>query len=234
MKPHIIAALKHRGKEARFSVCDFIGKATMYRKKAIKKQVKELMDDRGIAPLLGNCAMSDKEATVKVAGCMAMHGLDDVGIMKLKKANKDLVNQWDQLKNNKRGKKNLEKAQAEYAKLRAAIDPKDAGEDEAEKKKEQEKKGKGKEKGKGTGGIHIIFVQLHLNIFCGLYMYVAKGGGGDGGQKAAEPKKAAPVQAANTGGGAAPLGDDEKEENGKRYKKVVKKITKERPKEGMQ
>ena len=30
-----------------------------------------------------------------------------------------------------------------------------------------------------------------------------------------------------------PFGEDEKEENGKRYKKVVKKITKERPKAGM-
>merc|ERR1712176_1566791 len=55
MKPHIIAALKHRGKETRFSVCDFIAQCTMFPK--AKKQIIALFEDREIAPLLGKCAM---------------------------------------------------------------------------------------------------------------------------------------------------------------------------------
>merc|ERR1712228_736469 len=107
MKPHLLAALKHKGKEARFSVCDFIAKCTMFPKK--KKQLIELFEDREIVSLLGKAAMSDKESTVKIAGCMAMHGLDVKEIMK-KSQNRILISQWEQLKNNKRGKKNLDEA----------------------------------------------------------------------------------------------------------------------------
>ena len=118
-KPHLIAALRHRGKEARMNAALFLAKCTMYPSR--KRQVANLCRDRGLGPRLGKLAMSDKEKVVKLAGCKAMHGLHEMGIMKGKKVNKDLLNQYEQLLTNRRVKKNLETAVKEYAREKSTV-----------------------------------------------------------------------------------------------------------------
>merc|ERR1712217_248775 len=112
-KPHFLAALKHRGKEARFSACDFLAKASMIPK--AKKQLISLCSDRDFAPLLSKCAMGDKEKTVKIAGCKAFHGLNELGVLDGKKVDK-LKDEYGTLTDptNKRAKKNLEEAKKQY------------------------------------------------------------------------------------------------------------------------
>merc|ERR1712176_1132246 len=118
MKPHIIAALKHRGKETRFSVCDFIAQCTVFSSK--KQQIRELFKNKEICELLGNAAINDNETNVRIAGCMAMHGLNVMGAMKKSKANRHpkLIPVWEQLQNNKRSKKNLAEAIKNYEKIK--------------------------------------------------------------------------------------------------------------------
>eukprot|EP01084_Bolivina_argentea_P004583 8723_1 len=146
-KPFLVAALKHRGKEARFSACDFLAKATMFPKR--KKQIMELCQDKEIGPLLGKLSMGDKEKTVKLAGCKAMHGLHEMGVMKGKKVSKELANQYDQLLNNKRGKKNLDAAVAEYKAEVGGVAAQDTGGDDEKEEKEEKKPKKCKKCKKG-------------------------------------------------------------------------------------
>ena len=110
-KPHFLAALKHRGKEARLSAADFLAKATMIFK--AKKQLIALCSDRELPTLLGRVASEDKEKTVKIAGCKAFHGLNELKVLDAKKCRK-MKEAFHALKNNKRTKKYLEEATKQY------------------------------------------------------------------------------------------------------------------------
>eukprot|EP01084_Bolivina_argentea_P004582 8721_1 len=146
-KPFLISALKHHGKEARYSACDFIAKCTMFIKR--KKQILALCQNKEIGLLLGTLAMNDRESIVKLAGCKAMYGLNQMGIIKSKKVSKELINQYDQLLNNKRGKKNLDAAVAEYKAEVGGVAAQDTGGDDEKEEKEEKKPKKCKKCKKG-------------------------------------------------------------------------------------
>eukprot|EP00484_Ammonia_sp_Unknown_P027598 CAMPEP_0197036334 /NCGR_PEP_ID=MMETSP1384-20130603/13870_1 /TAXON_ID=29189 /ORGANISM="Ammonia sp." /LENGTH=1659 /DNA_ID=CAMNT_0042466507 /DNA_START=112 /DNA_END=5091 /DNA_ORIENTATION=+ len=200
VKPFLIGALKHRGKESRKTALEFLAECTMYSQR--KKQVAELCQDKELGNLIGKLASGDKEKEVKIAGCMLFHGLNESGVLKGKKTNKDFVSQYDALTANKRAKANLEEAVKQYTAQKAVKAPPKAGGDKEEKPAEEEKKEEPKKK-KGK-----------------------KGKGKAKEEAKEEPAAAAPAAAAEA------LGDDEKIEDGKKYKKVVKTVTKERPKPG--
>ena len=80
-----------------------------------KEQIVALCSDREIAPLLAKVAKSDKVKSVRVAGCKVFVGLDKMGIFDVKKANKDLVKAYADLKVEKWAAMNLKIANKEYA-----------------------------------------------------------------------------------------------------------------------
>ena len=96
---------------ARFSAADFLAKATMIPK--AKSQLIALCSDRELPTLLGKVASGDNEKTVKIAGCKAFHGLNELKVLDAKKCDK-IKEQFYALKDNKRAKKNLEEAIKQY------------------------------------------------------------------------------------------------------------------------
>merc|ERR1719203_2477704 len=66
---------------------------------------------------------------------MAMHGMYSMCIMEGRKADKELIAKRDELKANKRGKKNLEEAQKKYAALEKTMSGQDDGGGDEEEEK---------------------------------------------------------------------------------------------------
>ena len=140
-----------------------------------KKQLIALCSDRELPTLLGKVASGDKEKTVKIAGCKAFHGLNELKVLDAKKCDK-IKEQFYALKDNKRAKKNLEEATKQYnaekGKVSAAAGSGGGGGDEEEKKEDdggkKGKKGKKKGKGKGKKGEKGIF-----SLNCQSILYTA-------------------------------------------------------------
>ena len=88
---------------------------------------------------------------MQIAGCKAFVGLDKMGIFDVKKANKHLVKEYRDLKEEKRAKKNLETANKEFAAESAKMAEKavSGGDDEDGDK---DKKGKTEGERKGQKG----------------------------------------------------------------------------------
>jgi len=217
-RPHFFSALQHRGKEARFSAADFLAKVTMnHHLHRAKKAITTLCSDREFAPLLTKLAKDDKERVVRIAGCRVFVGLHKMGIFDAKKEQKtlpvtlELKQAFSMLAEDKRSRKNLEAARAEYE-AEAHPKPIGFGADSADKKK---KKRRG-------SFFRMNRFKKDRGALSALCWPAARsrdiGGDGNDDEKMMEE--------------VPTLRDDEKEENGKRYKKVVTRITRTRPKTG--
>eukprot|EP01084_Bolivina_argentea_P174425 302163_1 len=133
-KPHLMAAFKHRGVEVRMNVCNFLAKATLFKK---KKQMTEFLSDKALPDILKKLAGGDKDKRVKVAGCKALNAIME---MKLKKLNKGMEPVWDEIKDGKRSKKNLEEAKKQWEADKAAWAGKPIPTAAPEEEKEEKKK----------------------------------------------------------------------------------------------
>ena len=98
-----------------------------------------MCSDRELGPLLGRVASSDKEKTVKIAGCKAFVGLNKLNVLDARKCYQ-MKKQFYALKDSKRATKNLEEATKQYnaekGGVSAAAGSGGGGGDEEEKKED--------------------------------------------------------------------------------------------------